>query len=291
MVEPVGQAVKDQIAVLFARGASPFDIRLATGVNRHVVFRQMRRLRRPPLSERVRSPLRFSLPEREETSRGLAGGCSLRSIASGLGRAPSSVSREVARNGGRRRYRACQTVSTQSPAWNASESTSFRSRGPYSGTLSRPARWDYRPGDTRGAAMTDAQRAVWATHLHPRQTPDGFVTLDPELPLSWTRGDVPDAELRAARTPSAWSFACLVVRITPTELIDNRREPLRPQLRNGSKPRSTDSWSVRAAASLREVDRAAGAVTRSCRVARGCGGGLGSGSGPRSRMAAPRGAS
>ena len=102
MVEPVGQAVKDQIAVLFAQGASPFDIRLATGVNRHVVFRQMRRLRRPPLSERVRSPLRFSLTEREEISRGLAGGCSLRSIAAGLGRAPSSVSREVARNGGRR---------------------------------------------------------------------------------------------------------------------------------------------------------------------------------------------
>jgi IS30 family transposase len=108
MVEPVGQAVKDQIAVLFAQGASPFDIRLATGVNRHVVFRQMQRLRRPASSERVRSPLRFSLTEREEISRGLAGGCSLRSIAAGLGRAPSSVSREVARNGGRRRYRACR---------------------------------------------------------------------------------------------------------------------------------------------------------------------------------------
>jgi hypothetical protein len=78
MVEPVGRAVKDQIAVLFAQGASPFDIRLATGVNRHVVFRQMQRLRRPASSERVRSPLRFSLTEREEISRGLAGGCSLR---------------------------------------------------------------------------------------------------------------------------------------------------------------------------------------------------------------------
>jgi IS30 family transposase len=108
VVEPVGQAVKDQIAVLFAQGASPFDIRVATGVNRHVVFRQMRRLARPPSPERVRSPLRFSFSEREEISRGLAGGASLRSIAVGLGRAPSSVSREVARNGGRRRYRACR---------------------------------------------------------------------------------------------------------------------------------------------------------------------------------------
>ena len=66
MVEPVGETVKDQIAVLFGQGASPFEIRLATGVNRHVVFRQMQRLRRPCSPVRVRSPLRFSLTEREE---------------------------------------------------------------------------------------------------------------------------------------------------------------------------------------------------------------------------------
>jgi IS30 family transposase len=44
--------------------------------------------------------------EREEISRGVCAGESLRSIASSLGRSPSTVSREVARNGGRRRYRA-----------------------------------------------------------------------------------------------------------------------------------------------------------------------------------------
>jgi len=53
-----------------------------------------------------RSPLRLSDAEREEISRGLRGGESLRHIALGLGRAPSTVSREVARSGGRRRYRA-----------------------------------------------------------------------------------------------------------------------------------------------------------------------------------------
>jgi IS30 family transposase len=52
--------------------------------------------------------LRLSLQEREEISRGLAGGASLRTIARRLGRAPSTVSREVAANGGRRRYRACR---------------------------------------------------------------------------------------------------------------------------------------------------------------------------------------
>jgi IS30 family transposase len=44
--------------------------------------------------------------EREEISRGLAAGKSYRAIAAGLGRVQSSVSREVARNGGPRRYRA-----------------------------------------------------------------------------------------------------------------------------------------------------------------------------------------
>jgi IS30 family transposase len=46
------------------------------------------------------------LAEREEISRGLAAGDSCRMIARRLGRAPSTVSREVARNGGCRRYRA-----------------------------------------------------------------------------------------------------------------------------------------------------------------------------------------
>ena len=44
--------------------------------------------------------------EREEISRGLAAGESLRCIARRLGRAPSTVSREVSRHGGARRYRA-----------------------------------------------------------------------------------------------------------------------------------------------------------------------------------------
>jgi IS30 family transposase len=48
----------------------------------------------------------LTLAEREEISRGLAAGLSLRMIAAGLGRATSTVSREVLGNGGRSRYRA-----------------------------------------------------------------------------------------------------------------------------------------------------------------------------------------
>ena len=55
---------------------------------------------------RTRSWLALTLTEREEISRGLARGCSLRGISKQLGRAPSTISREVQRHGGRARYRA-----------------------------------------------------------------------------------------------------------------------------------------------------------------------------------------
>ena len=57
-------------------------------------------------AERRRSRLALTLSEREEISRGVVAGRSVRAIALSLGRAPSTVSREVNRNGGRRRYRA-----------------------------------------------------------------------------------------------------------------------------------------------------------------------------------------
>jgi IS30 family transposase len=56
--------------------------------------------------QRVVSPLRLSLAEREEISRGLASDWSLRKISRQLGRSPSTVSREVAAAGGRDHYRA-----------------------------------------------------------------------------------------------------------------------------------------------------------------------------------------
>src|ERR1700693_3225396 len=55
---------------------------------------------------RRRAPLALRLAEREEISRGLAAGQTIRQIACGLGRAPSTVSREVRRNGGSQGYRA-----------------------------------------------------------------------------------------------------------------------------------------------------------------------------------------
>ena len=68
---------------------------------------------RPP--DRKRGNLALSLAEREEISRGLSVNYSLRAIARQLGRVPSTVSREVRRNGGRSAYRA--TASDQA-AWD-----------------------------------------------------------------------------------------------------------------------------------------------------------------------------
>jgi len=71
----------------------------------NVIFRVFGARRDRPVVRR-RSSLRLSLEEREEISRGLTEGLSVRAIAGRLGRAPSSVSREIGANGGRSRYRA-----------------------------------------------------------------------------------------------------------------------------------------------------------------------------------------
>ena len=57
-------------------------------------------------SPRRRAPRALSRVEREEVSRGLAAGLSMRTIAAALKRAPSTVSREIGRHGGPEAYRA-----------------------------------------------------------------------------------------------------------------------------------------------------------------------------------------
>jgi len=71
---------------------------------------------RPP--ERRRSRLALTLAEREEVSRSLGAGLTLRSIARQLRRAPSTISREVRRNGGRRLYRA---ANADQAAWERAQ--------------------------------------------------------------------------------------------------------------------------------------------------------------------------
>jgi len=74
---------------------------------------------------RCRSRLALTLAEREEISRAVAAGSSIRSIAAQLDRAPSTISREIKRNGGQACYRASQADQS---AWD-------RGRRPKAGKL------------------------------------------------------------------------------------------------------------------------------------------------------------
>jgi IS30 family transposase len=64
---------------------------------------------------RRRSRLALTLAEREEISRAVVAGHSMRSIAAQVGRAPSTISREIKRNGGQECYRASQA---EQSAWD-----------------------------------------------------------------------------------------------------------------------------------------------------------------------------
>jgi IS30 family transposase len=110
-----------------------------------------------PPRPRQRSRLALTTTEREEISRQLARGQSLRAISRMLARAPSTLSREVARNGGRGVYRAAVA---DDGAWR-------RSRRP------QPCRLSTRPALRRAVAQKLAQQwspqqiSGWLRHTFP----------------------------------------------------------------------------------------------------------------------------
>jgi IS30 family transposase len=95
--------------------------------------------------------------EREELSRGLAEGVSLRTIAARLGRAPSTVSREIGRNGGRRRYRA----------WRADIEAWERARRPKACKLETSPRLQRLVAGRLAADWSPQQISGWLAAMHP----------------------------------------------------------------------------------------------------------------------------
>ena len=87
-------------------GESLHAIGRALGKDHVVVHLLLKRHGGIAPAPRRRSPRALTLAEREDISRGIATGCSMRAIAQGLSRACSTVSREVVRHGGRAQYRA-----------------------------------------------------------------------------------------------------------------------------------------------------------------------------------------
>jgi IS30 family transposase len=106
-VERLSEREKEEIVRLSVMGLPSRLIGQRVGRHHRTVWGHVQKMRRPAPVEPIRSRLRLSLREREEISRGLAAGESRRSIARRLGRSPSTIAREVTRNGDGRRYRAC----------------------------------------------------------------------------------------------------------------------------------------------------------------------------------------
>ena len=104
--EMLTPGVIDQLWVRMRAGRAAKPTARALGLSPSTVRSYLLRCGGIRPDPRRRPPGRLSFAEREEISRGLAAGWSLRAIAAVLGRAPSTVSREVTAHGGRGRYRA-----------------------------------------------------------------------------------------------------------------------------------------------------------------------------------------
>ena len=106
---------------------------------------------------RRRAPRSLQLGEREEISRGLSAGLSVREIARHLGRAASTVSREIRRNGGKNAYRA---ANADTQAWR-------RARRPQPCLLARRRRLRYWVAKHLARNWSPRQIAVGLRHTFP----------------------------------------------------------------------------------------------------------------------------
>jgi IS30 family transposase len=103
---PVPESVRVEIRDRVLAGETWLGVAAGLGVSRRTVARVMRESGGMPPVVRCRSGRWLSPQEREEIRAGLVAGLSLAAIARGLRRPTSTVSREVARNGGREAYLA-----------------------------------------------------------------------------------------------------------------------------------------------------------------------------------------
>jgi IS30 family transposase len=102
----LSEATKDGIWKLRGKGLSDREIGRRLGLPRGSVSNHLRRTGGIRPRARQRPERCLTLEEREEISRGIARGHSARAIARALGRSHTTITREISRCGGRRRYRA-----------------------------------------------------------------------------------------------------------------------------------------------------------------------------------------
>ena len=154
---PLDLGERLEIRRRIASGERPVDVAAAVGRSRSTVDKVLSRAGGLPPRTSTRSPRRLSSAEREEVSRGLRAGESVRLIARQLGRATSSISREVAANGGRRQYRA----------WQAAASSARRARRPRLAKLARCPQLRQTVEELLEARWSPQQIAWRLRHDHP----------------------------------------------------------------------------------------------------------------------------
>ncbi|MEU6926283.1 helix-turn-helix domain-containing protein [Streptomyces sp. NPDC046631] len=144
------------------------------------------------LTPQRRSERHLTGSEREEISRGIAAGDSARQLAKRLGRSPSTVSREIARNGGRNLYRAASADAT---AYTRALAQAVRAR---------PTARSARPGGSaRGTgSVTGRGRSSERVHDRHQRRPKGLLRSGP-LATRRCPGVIPaDAGSRASPSSS-----------------------------------------------------------------------------------------
>ena len=112
----LSRAQAEALWALWRAGETTDGIAAALAAPATTVYSVVRRHGGIPPQPRRRAPQALSLAEREEISRGLAAGETLRAVARQLGRAPSTISREIRRHGGEAQYRAAHA---DAEAWQA----------------------------------------------------------------------------------------------------------------------------------------------------------------------------
>ena len=215
-----------------------------------------------------RCAIALTLAEREEISRAVAEGQSIRSIAARLGRAPSTVSREIRRNGGQADYRASEA---DSAAWD-------RALRPKRCKLAENrALAQHRDRQASAAVVARTNRRVAQAYLSARREPSR-VTRDhlpqPLHPGAWRPEEgaaaAPEAHARHASV-SASHAEDRHPRADRRRRVDQRT----PCVRRGSR----GAWSLGRRSAVRrsqQPDRHAGRAPNALRHAR-------QGGGPRTR--------
>ena len=142
----------------WTRGESLTDVARALGKHTSSVHTHLAQTGGIRPRVRRRSRLALTLAEREEISRGIARYESIRFIAQSLGRSPSTVSREITRNGGYDRYRAAV----------ADERAWARSRRPKRCKLAGNGRLRLAVARKLGLEWSPRQIAAWLKQTYPR---------------------------------------------------------------------------------------------------------------------------